>query len=176
MGTKKEGALKVTDQLLNLLFPNTCGVCGKIAKDYLCPRCRGKLQEIQTIKKQIKIRQEEDYVLLSVFSYQDRIRELLLNFKFHDEAYLAKMFAKILTENEKICRFLKSYDIIIPVPVYFTKKWKRGYNQTEQIAKEMQKQIRELSLEIREFNQNEKYEKTKFTHKSRTKIEFAKRI
>lgn len=86
------------------------------------------------------------------------------------------MFAKILTENEKICRFLKSYDIIIPVPVYFTKKWKRGYNQTEQIAKEMQKQIRELSLEIREFNQNEKYEKTKFTHKSRTKIEFAKRI
>lgn len=164
MGTKKEGNLNFGEIFLNLIFPSTCGVCGKITKDYLCPKCRLNLQKIQTVKKQIKIRQEEDYVLLSVFSYQDRIRELLLKFKFQDEAYLAKMFAKILTENEKICRFLKSYDIIIPVPVYFTKKWERGYNQTERIAKEMQKQMPELQVEIRKFMQNQKHEKAKFAY------------
>ena len=164
MGTKKEGNLNFGEIFLNLIFPGTCVVCRKITKDYLCPKCRLNLQKIQTVKKQIKIRQEEDYVLLSVFSYQDRIRELLLKFKFQDEAYLAKMFAKILTENEKICRFLKSYDIIIPVPVYFTKKWERGYNQTERIAKEMQKQMPELQVEIRKFMQNQKHEKAKFAY------------
>lgn len=162
MGTKKEGDLNLTETFLNLIFPSICGVCGKISKDYLCPKCRGNLRKIQTVKKQIKIRQKEDYVLLSVFSYQDCIRELLLKFKFQDEAYLAKMFAKILTENEKICRFLKSYDIIIPVPVYFTRKWERGYNQTERMGKEIQKQMPELQMDVRNFVQNQKYKKAKF--------------
>jgi len=159
LGTRKEGKLNFSENILNLIFPETCGICGKIAKESLCPKCKQKLKKIQTVKKQIKIRQEENYVLLSVFSYQDCIRELLLEFKFHDGAYLAKMFAKILTENEKICRFLKSYDIIIPVPVYFTRKWERGYNQTERMGKEIQKQMRELQLDVRIFAESKKYKK-----------------
>ena len=40
-------------------------------------------------------------------------------------------------KNEKVCRFLKNYDIIISVPMTKKKIAQRGYNQAELIAKQI---------------------------------------
>ena len=39
---------------------------------------------------------------------------------------------------------MKNYDIIIPVPISIKRKKKRGYNQSELIAKQLAKQMRNL--------------------------------
>ena len=52
-------------------------------------------------------------------------------------------------KNEKICGFLQKYDIIIPVPMTKKKVRKRGYNQSELIAKQIAKKIPNLKLESR---------------------------
>ena len=44
-----------------------------------------------------------------------------------------------MIKNKKICRFLKSYDIIIPVPISKQRTLKRGYNQCELLLKELKK-------------------------------------
>ena len=80
-----------------------------------------------------------------MFKYEDYIREKILNYKFNDKPYYYKTFAIIFITNKKMCDILKSYDIIIPVPIHNKRRKQRGYNQTELIAKELAKKI--LNLE-----------------------------
>lgn len=63
----------------------------------------------------------------------------MIKYKFNEKSYLYKMFCEIIIKNKNACEFLESYDIIIPVPMNKKKKRKRGYNQTELIAKEIAK-------------------------------------
>ena len=79
-----------------------------------------------------------------IFKYDGIIRQKILQYKFKDKAYLYKMFSEFFVKNEKVCRFLKNYDIIIPVPMSKKKIAKRGYNQTELISKEIAKNIQNL--------------------------------
>ena len=79
--------------------------------------------------------------LLYIFKYEKLIRKLILQYKFFDKAYLSNTFEKIILNNEKNCRILKLYDIIISVPMYKNKKKERGYNQTELIAKQISKKL-----------------------------------
>ena len=44
-------------------------------------------------------------------------------------------FVEIILKNKKSFDFIKSYDIIIPVPIHKIRKRKRGYNQSELISK-----------------------------------------
>ena len=47
-----------------------------------------------------------------------------------------KTFGKIILNNKKVCNFINSYDIIIPVPIHNKRKKERGYNQSFLIIKE----------------------------------------
>ena len=81
-----------------------------------------------------KFYEEEIYLL----KYNE-IRNLILKYKFNYQNYLYHTFATLILKNKKLCRKLKFYDIIIPVPMYPKKKMQRGYNQTELIMREVSK-------------------------------------
>ena len=67
--------------------------------------------------------------------YEGTIREKILDYKFSNKAYLYRFFTEIITKSEKKYSFFKKYDIITPVPIHKKRKLKRGYNQTELIAR-----------------------------------------
>ena len=69
------------------------------------------------------------------------IRELIIQYKFNEKSYLYKTFCELIIKNKKVFDFIKSYDIIIPVPIHRTRIRKRGYNQSELIAKELAKKL-----------------------------------
>ena len=46
-----------------------------------------------------------------------------------------------MLKNEKLCSFLKTYDIMIPVPISKNRKKERGYNQSYLIARELGKRL-----------------------------------
>lgn len=58
-----------------------------------------------------------------------------------------KTFAKIILKNEKIYRIIQTYDIIGAVPIHKKRKNDRGYNQSELIAKEIARNIKEIRYE-----------------------------
>ena len=119
---------------INLIYPNVCGICDKICKDDLCKRCEIKLNNISKFKiDTYKNKKFKRHIYL--FKYEGIIKERLINFKFHQKAYIYKSFVNFLIKNEKICRFLKSYDIIIPVPIHYNRKVTRGYNQSALLSK-----------------------------------------
>lgn len=71
------------------------------------------------------------------FHYDGRIREKIIQYKFEEKSYLYDFFAKCILKNEKICKMIKSYDIIIPIPIHKKRYNIRGYNQSTLIAKKM---------------------------------------
>ena len=131
------------DFVLDFLFPKTCGFCNKICKESLCKKCELKLKYIEKAKLNFfNTKYFNEHLFL--FSYEGIIRKKIIQYKFNDKPYLFETFAEIILNNEKICGILKSYDIIIPVPMHYKKERKRGYNQSSLIARQIAKFITEL--------------------------------
>lgn len=120
---------------LDFLFPPACGVCEKIGEGYLCKNC---YQELQKYRIKTNIRTERFHLL----KYEGIIREKMIAYKFGDKSYLYNLFYKILIDDKSACEFLKSYDIIIPVPIHKKRKWQRGYNQSELIARKISSELK----------------------------------
>lgn len=139
----EKGENQILDLILNLIYPPTCGICGKFNSNFLCLKCQKQLEsqsEFQVIKSQKETNFFEEH--LYIFTYQGMIRKMILNYKFQEKSYLYKTIVNFLLKNEKFFSILQSYDTIIPVPISRQRKRKRGYNQSELLAKEMAKKIK----------------------------------
>ena len=135
--------MKFFDKLLNFIYPPKCGICNKICDDFLCSNCRRNIEKLQFTKlKKFLVKKLDEH--LYIFKYEDIIRNKIIDYKFKEKAYLYKFFVTIMINNKKICCFLKNYDIIIPIPIHNKRKRKRGYNQTELIAKELATNVENL--------------------------------
>ncbi len=106
-----------------------------------------KLNEIKQCKKHIYL-QKSYTTHMYIFKYEDIIRNNMIKYKFAGQTYHYKSFVKFMLKDEKICGFLKNYDIIIPVPISKKRKQKRGYNQSELIAKECGKSLENTQVAI----------------------------
>ena len=108
--------------------------CGK---KWICSKCRLQiLPELKFLKSKIDKRR-----LLFVGFYEGKIRNLLLQFKFQEKAYIANFFAQVIKGNERFTEYLMGYDYVIPVPMHKNKKKCRGYNQAELLTKEISKAV-----------------------------------
>ena len=136
--------LKIQEKISNLLYPPICGICEKISKDALCPKCNLELKkqaEVNILQKEEieeNIKKEKYFEeLMYIFKYEGQVRKLILDYKFNEKSYLYKTFVNFLLKNEKIFENIKKYDKIIPVPISKKRNKERGYNQSMLIAEEI---------------------------------------
>lgn len=122
--------------VLEVIYPNICGFCGKVSKENICPKCK---YEIKKYEANITLKNEYFENGVSIYNYKDIIRKKIIDYKFQNKPYLYKTFGEIILKNKKICGIFEKYDIIIPVPTHKKRKNKRGYSQTELIAKYISK-------------------------------------
>lgn len=127
----------MVENLLNILFPPSCVICGKIGRKWICPRCK---LEMKNELKYCRIKKKNKKIFFVSF-YEGKIRKLLLEFKFTEKPHICNFFAEIISSNEKFSNYIKEYDYIIPVPMFIDNKKLRGYNQSELIAKKLSKKI-----------------------------------
>lgn len=122
--------------ILDIIYPRTCGVCCEISKTYLCNKCKIKINKLlKLVTTNYKDKFFSSHIYL--FKYEGVIRERLLQYKFREQSYLYKFFSEIILNN---CFFINNYDIILPVPAHKKRKNVRGYNQVELIAKDISKE------------------------------------
>ena len=126
------------------MYPPICGICEKINKDALCPKCNVELKkqaEVNILQKEEieeNIKKEKYFEeLMYIFKYEGQVRKLILDYKFNEKSYLYKTFVNFLLKNEKIFENIKKYDKIIPVPISKKRNKERGYNQSMLIAEEI---------------------------------------
>lgn len=145
------------EKILQIIFPKQCLDCGKIYKKWICPKCYYKLKnelKFQTIK-------HKKFNLYFIGFYENKIRKLLLKFKFNEMAVLANLFAEIMNKEKLFIEKIKQYDCVIPVPMYIINKKIRGYNQTELIASVIEKENKIMCINdvLVKVKQNKKQSK-----------------
>lgn len=140
---EKLGGKIIIEEILDIIYPQTCSICGKLNQKSLCNKCKNKL------KKEFKY-QTDNYFKNSeknfsqhyyFFKYEDIIRNQILSYKFKEKPYIYKTITSFFRKKEKNFENLKKYDIILVVPISKCRKKERGYNQSELIAKEISKII-----------------------------------
>ena len=149
------------EELIDKIFPNVCGVCGKINENYICENCKKRIEKFEkyellnkkTQKKFFNIKNKLYYNdkiyfdnVFYCFQYKGLIRNLILKYKFSGASYLCNFFANVILNNKKINKIFKIYDIMIPVPMEKNKKLRRGYNQTELITSIINKNSKDINV------------------------------
>lgn len=139
---------------LNLLLPARCLSCGDYASqtNQLCGECWKSLEFITTpfcqrcghpfVVDQSHLicaeclHQPPSFVNgRAAFRYEGLIRDLILKLKHGDATYLAKPLGLWLARSGQ--ELLAKSDIIIPVPLHRWRLFKRRYNQSTLLAREL---------------------------------------
>ena len=129
------------EKALEYIFLPVCGICGKLGEGYLCKECEKSIKEYY-IEQKVLVKDRSKYKMcktMHLLKYEGLVRKLLIDYKFNDKSYLYKTFCEIIKNDKKTLDFIKSYDIIIPVPIHKKRMKTRGYNQSELIARELAK-------------------------------------
>ncbi len=110
-----------------------CSYCGKGTYDdsCLCESCQEDLEKLKRIAL-IEGTIVRGHIL---YEYNGIVKDLIIKYKYNQHRYLGKYFAMLMYD------FIKDipvdFDVIIPVPSHWKRKFERGFNQTEIIAKEL---------------------------------------
>jgi ComF family protein len=135
----------ILTEFLNLFFPKTCLACGDYldkSEEYLCLNCVFNLPKTNyhnfpenEIEQRFwgKVPVERATAFLH-FEKESSPQKLLHALKYHGEKELGKTFG-IRFGNELLTSGFRDIDLIVPVPLHAKKLKKRGYNQSEWIAK-----------------------------------------
>ena len=136
--------MKKIQFLLNILYPEVCFWCNNITKENPCKKCQIELNNITKFNVQYK---KEGFEHVYLLLYKEKARSKILDYKFNEKNYMYSGFANLLLKNKKVYRFLENYDIIIPIPIHKARCKKRGYNQSELIAKKVAESFEHLKFE-----------------------------
>ncbi len=144
--------------LWDVISPKRCLECGKEG-NYFCERCVGDLQVIDQICPVCANRATGGVVhkgckskwemsgLVAVFGFGGVIRRALSRIKYrfvYAIVYdLAQVSVNFVTQNSPIyldfMQFLDKKTIVTFIPSYWARKRRRGFNQAEELARELAK-------------------------------------
>jgi ComF family protein len=138
-------AIKYLEAFVSLFYPKVCMACSKSLmgnEDILCTTCRLSLPETNFHKTpgnpvekifwgRIPV---ENATALLFFDKGSKYRHMLHQLKYNGKrevgVFLGKLLGNRLLETE-----MYSIDFIVPIPLHPVKLRKRGFNQSEEIAK-----------------------------------------
>ena len=143
--------------MIDLLLPRTCIVCGSklnIHEKFLCLHCASDLPLTRfgqmshnpmadkfnaVIQKELnKSWRPEAYAFASaLFFYEDEsgYRHIPHQIKYKGNISAGRYFGGKLGRELRSADWLSDVDMIIPVPLHWKRRWARGYNQAEVIAR-----------------------------------------
>ena len=125
--------INLIEKLLNLIYIQPCYLCKSTKEDtILCSKCREK---IHYLPKTV-IRKIDGVSVYSCTVYDDVIKKLIKNLKYHNQKQLAKVMALIMHEYIKELNLNKEY-VLLPVPIHKNRLKERKYNHMEICANEI---------------------------------------
>ena len=142
----------------DLFFPRSCAVCGdslRLHEKHICTCCLAEMPYTYFWKysgnpvEEVFVGRSYIETGCSLFYYTDSYRMMVHQLKYNSNVeiglWLGQMLGEKLAEmlGEKSGEMLSGHlenenvpiDYIVPVPLHWRKQWKRGYNQSEIIAK-----------------------------------------
>lgn len=128
-------------KLLNIIFPPKCILCGEalpIKEDHAAP-CENCLSGLPLLREP-RVSAVPGLVCLAPLKYTDRVRQGLHRLKFRRHIAGVRYFARLMVQCLK--RYgISGFDTVTWVPVSLARERKRGYDQSELLAREVAKLI-----------------------------------
>ena len=124
--------MKITETLLQILYPPKCLLCRKIlAKDELdlCHKCRVDGPECANFRKKLPFIDS----WAAVWYYEGNARRSLLRYKFRGTRHYAQGYGRLLGM-KLLEEHPEGFDLLTWVPISSIRKFFRGYDQVELIA------------------------------------------
>jgi ComF family protein len=108
---------------IKFITENSCKICSfpfeyEDGFDKICGKC---LETLPTFDRNI-----------SVFRFDEVIKNLIVHFKYQDQHIITKYFVNMLRERGRA--ILKDTDVICPVPMHWFKVLERNFNQSSILA------------------------------------------
>ena len=147
--------------LADLLLPRKCIVCGEKLtgrEDHICRWCRDDMpltrfwqlrhnpmadkinaaiqKELEKLWDAGDFRTERYVRAAALFFFNEEAdyKKIPYRIKYEGDIRAGRYFGKMLGDRLSSAEWFQDVDIIIPVPLHWRRKWKRGYNQAEIIA------------------------------------------
>ncbi len=150
---------EIASAFLDFLLPHDCLICGReTSGSQICGNCHDYLPEVRPpfcqscgrpVKKKIfcaycrsknHIDRGRSWIL-----FIPPADQLIHHFKYRQKRSLAGLFGRALSLIVKSDHALSQSELIVPVPLHWWKKLRRGYNQALLIAREVSQ---ECGIEI----------------------------
>lgn len=145
-------------QMLDVVLPPQCGVCRTLVDRHgdLCPDCWGKVQFINgplcaccsipfdfdlgdgSLCGRCAAGHPPYDRARAVLRYDDASRSMLLVFKHGDRLDLARPFTRWMARAGG--RLLAECDVVVPVPLHWTRLLRRRFNQSAELARHLARQ------------------------------------
>ncbi len=151
--------MKLIKDAIHILFPTYCLICGKETQgDLVCKEClKGveRIKGLRCVKCDLPLKSAPEYGLCkrckkmkwsfdynrSYGTYSGILKQLIIEFKYHDHPRLAYLLSSYLIELIMEANMSLSDTIITFVPLTRRAKKNRGYNQTYLLAREVSRHL-----------------------------------
>ena len=141
----------------DLATPRTCLVCGESLmpqESHLCLCCLADLPltRYENIRRNPMADKfnalpgfgTEPYVCATAlfhYEYESGYRQITQALKYRRNFAAGRHFASMLGERMAGSGLYRDVDLVVPVPLHWTRRWRRGYNQAEIIAAELARRL-----------------------------------
>ena len=162
----KEQIIKGLRAVADLILPRTCAVCGRkllLDERHLCLPCLAELpltyfwerdhnvmadrfnhligKELDSHPADGRLERYAYAAALFFYDGQGDYRHIQHRLKYQGDIRIGQYFGKMLGSRLAGAAHFADIDMVIPVPLHWTRQWKRGYNQAEVIAREIAREL-----------------------------------
>ena len=144
--------------LLDLVLPRVCLACGRPLlprERHLCTECLADLPETHyatlarnpmadRFNARIQAEEYEPYAYAAaLFHYRadSGYKKIPQALKYHRDFAAGRWAARLLGSRLGASPLYADVDLVIPVPLHWTRRWRRGYNQAAVIAREVARSL-----------------------------------
>ncbi len=131
--------------IISLVFPPVCHLCGAALSSgerFVCSPCLSSLPRTSYHRRNFNPMEQRFAGLFPFskatgfffYSRDSALSQLIQDMKYRGFSEIGRFLGKTVATELRITDFFNDIDVIIPVPMHFLKKARRGYNQTELIA------------------------------------------
>ena len=142
---------------VDLFYPPRCVLCDKTLageEKHVCNECYDSLPLIKgphcpKCSRPIRTRNGENQlcgvcriqpnknieITVAASEYQGLMKRLIHLYKYERQQFLSGLFARIITEQAIKTDITENIDLLVPIPLHWTRKRWRGFNQAKEICR-----------------------------------------
>lgn len=137
----------LTEAVAELIAPRQCLGCGERiipgsegVYTHICPLCLARVGR-SFHHREVMLRRFDgrariaDAAAFTTYQHDSAVARLIMSCKYEGASGLAEQLGRLIGREMRGDVLLTEADVIVPIPIHLIKRLKRGYNQTEAMAR-----------------------------------------